>query len=99
VLWLKAANIMWYINRVDTEFFPVNKCFGCMFCRSLFVLLSFFFWSLCCLSFVDLQILITPLAPPDCSYTHDVLLYYNNISTRDVYWYKLLNSIDILQIN
>ena len=34
--------------------------FMCMFCRSLFVLLSFFFWSLCCLSF-DLQILITPL--------------------------------------
>ena len=26
----------------------------CMFCKSLFVLLSFFFWSLCCLSFFDL---------------------------------------------
>ena len=31
------------------------------FCRSLFVLLSFFFWPLCCLSFFDLRILITPL--------------------------------------
>jgi len=30
-----------------------------MFCRSLFVLLYFFFWPLFCLSF-DLQILITP---------------------------------------
>ena len=30
-----------------------------MFCRSLFVLLSFFIWPLCCLSF-DLRILITP---------------------------------------
>jgi hypothetical protein len=30
-----------------------------MFCRSLFVLLFFFFWPLCCLSF-DLWILITP---------------------------------------
>jgi hypothetical protein len=30
-----------------------------MFCRSLFVLLYFFFWPLCCLSF-DLRILITP---------------------------------------
>jgi len=31
-----------------------------IFCRSLFVLLYFFFWPLCCLSF-DLRILITPL--------------------------------------
>ena len=34
--------------------------FCVMFCRSLFVLLSFFIWSLCCLSF-DVQILITSL--------------------------------------
>jgi len=31
--------------------------FMCMFCRSLFVLLFFFFWPLCCL-FFDLRILI-----------------------------------------
>jgi hypothetical protein len=36
--------------------------FMCMFCRSLFVLLYFFFWPLCCLSFFDLRILITPVA-------------------------------------
>jgi hypothetical protein len=30
----------------------------CIFCSSLFVLLSFFFWSLCCLFFFDLRILI-----------------------------------------
>jgi hypothetical protein len=34
-------------------------CVICMFCKSLFVLLSFFFWSLCCLFFFDLRILIT----------------------------------------
>ena len=34
--------------------------FCVMFCRSLFVLLSFFVWPLCCLSF-DVQILITSL--------------------------------------
>ena len=34
--------------------------FCVMFCRSLLVLLYFFFWSLCCLSF-DLRILITSL--------------------------------------
>ena len=37
-----------------------------MFCRSLFVLLSFFFWPLCCLSF-DLRILITPLVSSNSS--------------------------------
>jgi hypothetical protein len=33
----------------------------CMICWSLFVLLSFFFWPLCCLFFFDLRILITSL--------------------------------------
>ena len=32
-----------------------------MFCRLLFVLLSFFFWPLYCLSFFDWRILMTPL--------------------------------------
>ena len=31
-----------------------------MFCSSWFVLLSFFFWPLCCLSFLDLRLLFTP---------------------------------------
>jgi hypothetical protein len=35
--------------------------FICMFCRSLFVLLCFFFWPLCCLFFSNIRILITPL--------------------------------------
>jgi hypothetical protein len=32
--------------------------FICMFCRSFFVLLYFFFWPLCCLTFFDIRILI-----------------------------------------
>jgi len=36
--------------------------FCVMFCRSLFVLLSFYFWSLYCLSYFYLRILITPLS-------------------------------------
>ena len=36
--------------------------FICIFCSSLFVLLSFFFWLLCCLFFFNKPILITPLA-------------------------------------
>ena len=35
--------------------------FYVVLCISLFVLLSFFFWPLCCLSFSDLRILIIPL--------------------------------------
>ena len=39
-----------------------------MFCRSLFVLLYFFFWPLCCLFFFDIRILITPLVSSNTSY-------------------------------
>ena len=38
-----------------------------MFCRSLFVLFSFFVWPLCCLSFFDLRILIIPLVSSNSS--------------------------------
>ena len=38
-----------------------------MFCRSLFVLLYFFFWSLQCLPFFELRILIIPLVSLDSS--------------------------------
>jgi hypothetical protein len=41
--------------------------FICMFCRSLFVLLYFFFWPLCCLFFFDIRILITPLVTSNSS--------------------------------
>ena len=38
-----------------------SLAFCVMFCRSLFVLWFCFFWPLCCLFFIDLRILITPL--------------------------------------
>jgi len=41
--------------------------FICMFCKSLFVLLSLNFWPLCCLSF-DLRILITLFVSSNSSY-------------------------------
>jgi hypothetical protein len=47
----------------------------CMFCRSLFVRLCFFFWPLCCLSF-DLRILITPLVSSNSSYWWEALIAY-----------------------
>jgi hypothetical protein len=40
----------------------------CMFCRSLFVLLYFFFSPLCCLFFFDIRILITHLVSSNSSY-------------------------------
>ena len=40
----------------------------CMFCRLLFDILYFFFWPLCCLFFLDIQILITPLISSSSSY-------------------------------
>jgi hypothetical protein len=46
-----------------------------MFCRSLFVLLSVFFRPLCCLSFFDLQFLITPLVSSNSS-DIDFVVYY-----------------------
>ena len=40
-----------------------------LYCRSMFVLLSFFFWSLCCL-FFDIRILITPLVSSKSSFVN-----------------------------
>jgi hypothetical protein len=39
----------------------------CMFCRSLFVLLHFFFWPLRCLFFFDIRFLITSLVSSNSS--------------------------------
>jgi hypothetical protein len=49
-----------------TPGFQLGSCYSIfsfmyMFCGSLFVLLYFFFWPLCCLFFYDIRILITPL--------------------------------------
>ena len=46
-----------------------------MFCRALFVLSSFFFWLLRCLSFFDLQIFITPLVSSTSSSNPPTWLY------------------------
>jgi hypothetical protein len=55
--------------------------FICMFCRSLFVLLSFFFWPLCCLLFFDLRIMITPLVSSKSSYLNLSVYIEYNLST------------------
>ena len=48
--------------------------FLCMFCRSLFVLLSFFSWPLCCFSFFSVRILIT------LQYLQTLIIYFLKIA-------------------
>ena len=70
----------------------------CMFCRSLFVLLYFFFWplcrlsffDLCCLFFFDLRILITPLVSLNSSYIYTFLLWCSVCSQVCVIFYVLI---------
>ena len=51
----------------------------CRFCRSLFVLLYFFFWPLCCLFFFDIRIIIAPLVSSiSSSYVRSLSVQYLN---------------------
>ena len=62
--------------------------FMCMFCRSLLVLLSFFFWPLCCLYFFDIRILFTPLVSSNSSYNNLclILMYFRQIRITMIDW-------------
>jgi len=61
------------VDRVDQ-----SLVFCVVFCRSLFVLLSFFIWSLRCLSF-DLRLLITHLVSSDFLKLELTLFYDSRI--------------------
>ena len=68
--------------REFTPGFQWGSCYSifsfiCMFCRSLFVLLYFFFWPLYCLYFFDMRILITNLVSSNSSYNinHNVWVF------------------------
>ena len=60
-----------------------------MFCRSLFVRLSFLFWSLGCLSFFDIRILITHLVSSISSYEAMELVDRGNnmVSHYNAVWF------------
>ena len=62
--------------------------FICMFCRSLFVLLYYFFWPLCCLFFCDIWILITPLVSSNSS---------NRINNKVIKLYHPSPFVNLLQ--
>ena len=58
---------------VHSQLFIWDSCywifsFICMFCRLFFAILYFFFWPLCCLSFFDVRLIITPLVSSNRSY-------------------------------
>ena len=83
-------------------FVTQSSVFCVMFCRSLFVLLNFFFLPFCCLSF-DLWILITPLVSSNpsffahfCLWTYlmKVILFLTRVTvtyTTILYIYVLLH--------
>ena len=50
--------------------------FMCLFCRSLFVLLSFFIWTLCCPFFFDIRILIIYLVSSNSSSASPMCFYH-----------------------
>ena len=56
-----------------------------MFCRSLFVLLYFFVWSLCSLFFFDLRILIITLVSSNSS-CHTLIFSTHHVSECDRLW-------------
>jgi hypothetical protein len=64
----------------------------CMFCRLLFVLFYFFFWPLCCLSFFDTRILITPLV----SFGHCVVCSSSIYGFWLPLWYLLAIVLSVL---
>jgi hypothetical protein len=79
-----------------TPDFKSGSCYSfysfiCMFCRSLFVLLYFFFWPLCCLSLFDLRNMITPLVSSNSSFTN---LSCNGILKR---FLNLMSSMHMLR--
>jgi hypothetical protein len=63
-----------------------------MFCKSLFGLLSFFFWPLCCLFFFHLRILITPLV----SFGHCVVCSSSIYGFWLPFWYLLAIVLSVL---
>jgi hypothetical protein len=63
-----------------------------MFCISLFVLLSFFFWPLYCLSFFNLRLLMTPLV----SFGHCIVCPSSTYGFWWPLWYLLSIALSVL---
>ena len=69
------------LKRLYYSIFSLYACFVDLLC--------FFFWSLCCLSFFDIRIMITPLASSNSSYIlpeWQTARYYIYLSFVGAYW-------------
>ena len=76
---------------------PFSSCcsifsFMCMFCVSLFVLLSLLFWTLCCLFFFDLRLLITSFESTNFSYIilNDCWFWNSRYFMRPIEWIRFV---------
>ena len=76
-----------HAQRVHSGVRPARSfVFYVMLCRSLFVLLYFFFWPLCCLFFSDIRILIAPLVSSNSSCNH---IYTRVCIIKNDYYFNL----------
>ena len=72
-----------------------NLVFMCMCCRSLYVLLSFFFWQSCCLFFFDLRFLNTPLVSSNSYYKTSTKQGNQSLSNKHNTQINAINGITI----
>jgi hypothetical protein len=72
--------------------------FCVVFCRSLFVLLCFFFWPLCCLFVSDLRILITPLISSNSFWTHTTFFLFE-VSAERLNNAQSCNNLCVMSVN
>jgi hypothetical protein len=76
---LQMSTSRYPLQVLPTQCWRFRSCYSilsvmCMYCRSLFVLLSFFFYPLCCLFFFDTRILIITLVSSNSSYQTELLI-------------------------
>ena len=70
----------------------------CAFCRSLFVLLYCFLWTLCCLFFCDIQILDHPFGIVNSSFFMKWLKDWNSFTCTKkalTWWFVFLQNIEV----
>jgi hypothetical protein len=90
----------WRVHTSSSLVFSGARCarsyiFCVMLCLSLFVLFSFFFWSLYCLSFFDLRLVITPVLSSNSSCPFD--LFFWSLCCQSFFALRLLNTFGIFK--
>ena len=104
VLCTLCCQFLWIVNFYLPLRYSLTFILCVVFCR-LFVLLSFFFWPLCCLSYFNAWVLITSLVSSKsslniCISSRLILSGYNlvSISYRDAVIIQLISAIEELKL-